>query len=536
MKIQLSSSLILLLLPALTTAAADPKAPNEPSGLVTSGSSDLNSRYVDSDSIVSNSAAKGALDAPVDGKDGRPHAGPWVETSAERDRKSNKGSDDIDLVSTKYDVKDPSSEHLGMGEGKMIPHSNGGVMDDPNRAGPKEGTRGTEGGVSEKGKENQLYAEKVPGSPKEAPPLPHSEKQKQPSDSDATSGGGGRTADGAGTLGMLEKPADLPNKPHDIPHPKSPSQAKNDPLAIGHGSTGSGLGSHGGSSTYDKASTSTSPDDSDGLHSLIFAFTMILVSEIGDKTFLVAALMAMRHPRLLVFSSAFCALFVMTVLSAILGHAVPTLIPKSLTKLIAAVLFLVFGVKMLKEGREMSPDEGVGEEMREVEMELEEKEQEQRRMGRRRSSITPHSLEAGRAGGRAKSRGSSNRLPSPPESISSSSSRGSSPHPRRRWNDLVVGVSNLFSLLLSPAWVQTFVMTFLGEWGDRSQIATIAMAAGQDYWWVTVGAITGHAICTAAAVIGGRAIAGRVSMRVVTLGGATAFLIFGIIYLIEAMY
>jgi hypothetical protein len=81
-------------------------------------------------------------------------------------------------------------------------------------------------------------------------------------------------------------------------------------------------------------------------------------------------------------------------------------------------------------------------------------------------------------------------------------------------NDLVSGLNNLCSLLLSPAWVQTFVMTFLGEWGDRSQIATIAMAAGQDYWWVTIGASAGHGICTAAAVIGGRAIAGRVSMRV----------------------
>lgn len=78
----------------------------------------------------------------------------------------------------------------------------------------------------------------------------------------------------------------------------------------------------------------------------------------------------------------------------------------------------------------------------------------------------------------------------------------------------LAGVNNLFSLLLSPAWVQTFVMTFLGEWGDRSQIATIAMAAGQDYWWVTGGAVSGHALCTAAAVIGGRAIAGRVSLRV----------------------
>lgn len=239
---------------------------------------------------------------------------------------------------------------------------------------------------------------------------------------------------------------------------------------------------------------------------------MIIVSEIGDKTFLVAALMAMRHPRLVVFTSAFSALIAMTVLSAVLGHAVPTLIPKSVTKFMAAILFLIFGAKMFKEGREMSPDEGVGEEMREVEQELEEKEQEQIRLGRRRSSVTPHNLEAGRAGGRPKSRG--NRLPSPPESVSSSSSRGSSPQPQRRLGEFMSGVSNLFSLLLSPAWVQTFIMTFLGEWGDRSQIATIAMAAGQDYWWVTIGAITGHGICTAAAVIGGRAIAGRVSMRV----------------------
>lgn len=32
-------------------------------------------------------ASVGTKDAPVDGKDGRPHQGPFVETSAERDRK-----------------------------------------------------------------------------------------------------------------------------------------------------------------------------------------------------------------------------------------------------------------------------------------------------------------------------------------------------------------------------------------------------------------------------------------------------------------
>ncbi|KAJ5738636.1 hypothetical protein N7493_001791 [Penicillium malachiteum] len=527
MKVQ--SSLLLVLLPALSTAATSINSIAQPSGYPSREISNLDSRYADADSFGGATPARGSLDVPVDGKDGRPHAGPWVETSAERDRKSSQDPDNVDLVSTKYDTKISSSEHLGAQEGKAIPYSNSGVMDDPNRSGPKSGTRGTEGGVTEKGKENQWISEKVPGSPKESLPLPHSEAQKLPSDSDILLSGS-RTAEGAGTLGMLEKPADLPEKPHDIPHPKPASQVNEDPLGIQKGGSGSSSYSSS-SSTYTKEETVT--EESDGLHSLVFAFTMIIVSEIGDKTFLVAALMAMRHPRLVVFSSAFCALATMTVLSAVLGHAVPTLIPKSLTKFMAAILFLIFGAKMFKEGREMSPDEGVGEEMREVEMELEEKEQEQMRMGRRRSSVTPHSLEAGRV---PKARGSHNRLPSPPESVSSSSSRGSSPTPQRRLDDLMTGVGNLFSLLLSPAWVQTFVMTFLGEWGDRSQIATIAMAAGQDYWWVTIGATIGHGICTAAAVIGGRAIAGRVSMRVVTLGGAAAFLLFGIIYLIEAAF
>lgn len=278
---------------------------------------------------------------------------------------------------------------------------------------------------------------------------------------------------------------------------------KDDPLAV-----------NSGKSSKDRSSSTTVPMESSvisPIHSLILSFTMIIFSEIGDKTFLVAALMAMRHPRLIVFSAAFSALITMTVLSAVLGHAVPTLIPKSFTNFLAAILFLVFGAKMLKEARDMSPDEGVSAEMKEVEMELDEKEQQQNRMGRRRSSIGPYALEAGRAGGRRKS---ANRLPSPPASPSSSSSRSSSPAPSATWRNVLIGFNNLFSFLLTPAWVQTFVMTFLGEWGDRSQIATIAMAAGQDYWWVTMGAISGHGLCTAAAVIGGRAVAGRVSMRV----------------------
>lgn len=197
------SSFLLFLLPAISAVLADTTYNDNIDSRVSRETAGDNARLVDSEIVASN-VAKGAPDVPVDGKDGRPHAGPWVETNGDRDRKGVKGSDDIDPVPIKYDTKIPSSEHLSTEEGKMIPHSNGGVMDDPHRTGPKEGTRGTEGGVSEKGKESQLASEKVPGGPKEAPPLPHSETKKLGSDSDdTTTGSGSRSAEGPGGLGMV---------------------------------------------------------------------------------------------------------------------------------------------------------------------------------------------------------------------------------------------------------------------------------------------------------------------------------------------
>lgn len=119
----------------------------------------------------------GTIDAPVDGKDGRPHLGPFVETGAERDRKKAKEN------SGDADIKKPIPEGVPTGDGPKIPETNDGVMDDPHRTGPKEGTRGTEGGISEKNKDRKATQldgakpEKKPDPPKEVPPLPHSEQE-----------------------------------------------------------------------------------------------------------------------------------------------------------------------------------------------------------------------------------------------------------------------------------------------------------------------------------------------------------------------
>ena len=51
------------------------------------------------------------------------------------------------------------------------------------------------------------------------------------------------------------------------------------------------------------------------IHAFVASFSVIIVSELGDKTFFIAAIMAMRHPRLTVFLGAMSALGVMTVLA-----------------------------------------------------------------------------------------------------------------------------------------------------------------------------------------------------------------------------
>ena len=112
----------------------------------------------------------GTEHAPVDGKDGMPHSGPFVETETERSRKKNKDVDNAELRPLSSDLTDKYGS-------QDLPVTNDAVMDARSKSAPIEGTRGTEGGVTEKSKDSKTV-EKVPDSPKEARPLPQSEVEK----------------------------------------------------------------------------------------------------------------------------------------------------------------------------------------------------------------------------------------------------------------------------------------------------------------------------------------------------------------------
>ncbi|KAF5301428.1 hypothetical protein FQA39_LY02157 [Lamprigera yunnana] len=200
------------------------------------------------------------------------------------------------------------------------------------------------------------------------------------------------------------------------------------------------------------------------IHAFAAAISVIIVSEIGDKTFFIAAIMAMRHSRLTVFTGAMSALTLMTILSALFGW-LANVIPRAYTFYISTALFAIFGLKMLKEGYHLSETEAQ-EELEEVQTNLRKKEEE----------FEKETMIADPESGATKKK---------------------------------MGVFSAISRIL----LQSFTLTFLAEWGDRSQLTTIILGAREDVTGVIIGGVLGHSICTGIAVLGGRMIAQKISVR-----------------------
>mmetsp|Transcript_21393 Transcript_21393/g.59496 ORF Transcript_21393/g.59496 Transcript_21393/m.59496 type:complete len:350 (-) Transcript_21393:670-1719(-) len=201
---------------------------------------------------------------------------------------------------------------------------------------------------------------------------------------------------------------------------------------------------------------------------------MILATEIGDKTFFIAAVLSMRQKRSAVFLGAVASLYVMTVLSSMMGIVMPKLVPVKYTHILGGMLFLYFGVKLLLDAKGMDSSQ-VSEELEEVEEELLHPKKDERDE-ESQQAVTSNSIRKG----------------------------------------------------FSEVAMQSFTLTFLAEWGDRSQIATIALSAAKNPYGVTLGGCIGHTMCTGMAVLGGRMLAAKISEKTVSIFGGIIFLAFGI--------
>ncbi|CAG2105932.1 unnamed protein product [Medioppia subpectinata] len=216
---------------------------------------------------------------------------------------------------------------------------------------------------------------------------------------------------------------------------------------------------------------------------LIASFIVIIFSELGDKTFFISAIMAMKNSRSPVFFGSMTANVVMNGISVLLG-IVTQVIPKTFINYLSIILFTFFGFRMIYESYTTSDT---------TQEELEEAENELKKLDSKEKSDYSSII----------------------------------------WKYLP---------FLSLVFIETFCLIFFAEWGDKSQISTIVLAAREDPIGVIVGSIFGYSVCTAIAVLGGSILAQIISIKTVTLIGGISFLAFaglalvlGIVRLKEAI-
>ena len=197
---------------------------------------------------------------------------------------------------------------------------------------------------------------------------------------------------------------------------------------------------------------------------LFQATSLVFLSEIGDKTFFIASILAARASRILAFAGAFGALVLMTVASVVIGqifHSVPDWRGIPIDDYVAVLSFAYFGVKSISAAIAPDDDVSMDSELKEAEEELEKS-----------------------------------------EARATKGFQG-------------LGVA-----------AEAFALTVAAEIGDRSQITTIALSASQNPFIVTIGACLGHGLATGIAVLGGAFISKFVNEKQISLIAGVLFIIF----------
>lgn len=247
----------------------------------------------------------------------------------------------------------------------------------------------------------------------------------------------------------------------------------------------------------------------------VASFLMILASEIADKTFFIAAILSGQYPKGIIFTGAFSSLILMTVLSVAVGQVFLKFMPLELAEFLSNCLFLIFGLNSLREGIKMKNKDD--SEFRETAKELKEKGLNRREPEIEMSVAVDESQRL-----QVTSNSSDNENNAMQSNAISKSKRSKS----------TATLASIQGKDFKPL-LTSFSMTFLAEWGDRSQIATINLGATHGALGVCLGGILGHMICTGIACVGGSLFAEKLNAKTITLVGAVFFLAFGLYGLVK---
>ena len=248
-----------------------------------------------------------------------------------------------------------------------------------------------------------------------------------------------------------------------------------------------------------------------------------------------------------VFVGALSAMAFMTVLSCVLGAIADSFVPAAYTKIAAALLFLFFGVHTLMST--LVPDAlddiaavvmnmmmmGKGKSSSSSSSLSPSAESEKKKVKKTNSTKSSNGCSSGKkaseiggsspdtpASPRGKVSAMEEELRAAEREVAASSGAVGGTGSGNGWKETLVGLCG------DAVVIESFAMSFFAEWGDRSQIATIGLAASNSIVGVTLGGILGHAMCTGLAVLCGRHLAKYVSERTLGITGGCLFLLFGV--------
>ncbi|CBY37235.1 unnamed protein product [Oikopleura dioica] len=249
---------------------------------------------------------------------------------------------------------------------------------------------------------------------------------------------------------------------------------------------------------------------------LFLSFGMILMAEFADKTFFVACILAMKYSRALVFMGCWLGLVTITGISVALAmifeHSV---IPQNYVQYAAGALFAIFGLQMFYEGYK---NRGLkaSDEMKDAADELGDD-------GREGTEMTVRFRKS-----------STSEDPNDPEvtveMIESSSRRASQATSQSSDSTQNVGcikkTENSLGLCINKVFLKAFLLTFLGEWGDKSQLGTISLAATNPsaQLMVFIGCSMGYAACVGLAVLLGKFVVSKIKITYLNIAGGVLFL------------
>lgn len=91
---------------------------------------------------------------------------------------------------------------------------------------------------------------------------------------------------------------------------------------------------------------------------LFTTFGLIALAELGDKTQLTVIALSARYDRKKVFSGVVLAFIVVTGLGVLVGEGLLRLIPENIIKIIAGLMFIIFGIMMLRSKEDGEENNG----------------------------------------------------------------------------------------------------------------------------------------------------------------------------------